>query len=235
MKNIQLVLLAAMFAFAACQNSARTANTDSLQTTVVATPEGYYEASLPAASSPGRLIALTLKTTNDAQMTTDYLNSTPEIVQMGNWSEQDSSRLLITLVTVGSGNPQKDTLFFRQDGETLRYEGSDYGSDGLTLVRKEKPAPAAKELVVWVKSESECDRGPGFGKTKCYEVQYGDKLTTPATGPWEKLMEPIEGLTFEKGHVYKLRVNRLPRDPRVQDVGAYEYKLIEVVSKEKAE
>lgn len=227
--------MAAALLLAACQGSPKTGGTDSTQTTAVtavASPEGYYEARLPAASSPGRLITISISDPGDVQMITDYMNSTPEIVQMGNWTTQDSGRLMITLVTVGSGNPQKDTLIFRQDGESLRYEGSSYGSDGLTLVRKEKPAPAAKELIIWVRSEAECDRGPGFGKTKCYEVHYGDKAAM--ADEWERLMEPIDGFKFEKGQVYKLRVNRIPRDPRIQDVGAYEYKLIEVVSKEKA-
>lgn len=231
MKKYQLLLLAGALSFAACQNAPKTAATaDSVQ--VTSSPEGYYEASLAAASSPGRLITLTLRSTNDVQMTTDYLNSTPEIVQMGNWSSLDSNKYLITLVTVGSGDPTKDTLIFKQDGEQLHYEGSDYGSDGLTLVKKEKPAPATKELTIWVKSEAECDRGPGFGKTKCYEVVYGDKLL-PNTS-WDKLSEPIDSFTFEKGNIYKLKVNRVPRDPQIQDVGAYEYKLVEVISKEKA-
>lgn len=236
MKSIQMLPLAAVMVLAACQNSRKAGNEDSAKTitTVTATPEGYYEASLPAASSPGRLITLDIRSAGDVKMTTDYLNSTPEILQMGNWSMQDGGKMLVTLVTVGSGNPEKDTLYFRQDGDALRYEGSDYGSEGLTLVRKAIPAPATKELIVWVKNESECDRGPGFGKTKCYEVQYGDKLMTPASEPWEKLMEPIEGFTFEKGQLYKLRVSRVPRDPRIQDVGAYAYKLTEVISKEKA-
>lgn len=237
MKYSRLLVPVVALLVTACQNSHKAGTADSSQTVTTAapTPEGYYEASLPAASSPGRVIGLTLRLPAEAQMTTDYLNSTPEILQMGNWSVQNDGRMLITLVTVGSGNPQKDTLYFRQEGESLRYEGSNYGSDGLTLVRKERPAPAAKELIVWVKSEGECDRGPGFGKTKCYDVQYGDKPASPVADAWEKLMEPIEGLTFEKGYVYKLRVNRIPRDPRIQDIGAYEYKLIEVVSKEKAQ
>jgi UDP-glucose 4-epimerase len=89
------------------------------------------------------------------------------------------------------------------------------------------------------------------GKLRKLSVFGGDYPTRDGTGvrdyihvvdlanghlrAWEKLMEPIEGLTFEKGHIYKLRVNRIPRDPRIQDIGAYEYKLIEVVSKEKAQ
>lgn len=233
MKRSQLFLLVGMgtLSFAACQNAPKTtATADSVE--VTSSPDGYYEASLAAASSPGRLIGLTLKTTNDAEMITDYLNYTPEIIQMGNWSPLDSNKYLITLVTVGSGNPEKDSLIFKQDGDHLLYIGDNYGSDGLSLEKKEKPVPVTKELIIWVKSETECDRGPGFGKTKCYEVVYGDKLLPDAK--WDRLSEPIDSFTFEKGNIYKLKVNRVPRDPRIQDIGAWEYKLAEVISKEKA-
>ncbi|MGN7719627.1 DUF4377 domain-containing protein [Chitinophaga sp. 22620] len=234
MKQHHILMLAGALAFAACRNNPKANATDSTEVTQTSPPEGYYEASLAAASSPGRHITLSLRPTNDAEMTTDYMNATPEIVQIGNWTLQDSGRIFMTLVTVGSGNPEKDTLTFQQEGESLRYTGSDYGTDGLTLVRKEKPAPGNKELIVWVKGEEECDRGPGFGKTKCYQVQYGDKMMVPANEPWNKLMEPIEGFTFEKGNIYKLKVNRIPRDPKIQDIGAYEYKLVEVMQKENA-
>ncbi len=112
---------------------------------------------------------------------------------------QDSGRIFMTLVTVGSGNPEKDTLTFQQEGrkpplyrQRLWY-GRAYAGE------KRKPAPGNKELIVWMKGEEECDRGPGFSKTKCYQVQYGDKMMVPANEPWNKLMEPIEGFTFEKG------------------------------------
>ncbi|MRG46539.1 DUF4377 domain-containing protein [Chitinophaga sp. SYP-B3965] len=230
MKRLFLIACIGTLGFAACQNAPKSAaSADSVE--VTSSPEGYYEASLAAASSPGRLIGLTLKSTNDAEMITDYLNSTPEIIQMGNWIAQDSNKYLITLVTVGSGNPEKDSLTFKQDGDRLLYIGADYGSDGLSLVKKEKPAATTKELIIWVKSEAECDRGPGFGKTKCYEVVYGDKLLPDAK--WDNLSAPIDSFTFEKGNLYKLKVNRIPRDPLIQDVGAWEYKLAEVLSKKK--
>lgn len=229
MKRYFFLLFGGALAFTACQNNPKTAATQDTIVTTTASPDGYYEANIAAASSPGRLIGLTLKPTGDAEMQTDYMNSTPEIVQIGNWTMTEGN-VLLSMVTVGSGNPVKDTLRFRLVDSSLVYEGTAYGSEGLTLVKKEKPAPSEKTLVIWVKSESECDRGPGFGKTKCYEVQYGDKRGDT----WEKLSEPIEGFSFEKGSVYKLKVSRIPRDPRIQDIGAYEYKLEEILAKEKA-
>lgn len=229
MKRYFFLLLTGVTVFTACQNNPKTAATQDTISTTTASPDGYYEATLAAASSPGRLVGLTLKPTGDAEMLTDYMNSTPEIVQIGNWTVTEGN-VLLSVVTVGSGNPVKDTLRFKLVDSSLVYEGAAYGSQGLTLAKKERPAPAEKTLVIWVKSESECDRGPGFGKTKCYEVQYGDNRGDT----WEKLSEPIEGFTFEKGSIYKLKVRRIPRDPRIQDVGMYEYKLAEVITKEKA-
>lgn len=227
-----ILLLAGVLALSACGNSSKPGTTDSTATeATIPALDGYYEANMPAASSPGRLIGLSLRATNDAKMSTDYLNSTPEIIQMGNWSTLDSGKILITLVTVGSGNPVKDTLIFRQDGPSLVYLGDAYGSDGLTLTKKDPPAPAPKELLVWVSSEEECENGPGFGKVKCYSVQYGDRyLDDPDL--WEKLMGEIEGFKFEKGNIYLLKVNRIPHDPSRQDVGAYAYKLVETVKTE---
>lgn len=229
MKRFFFLLPLAVVAFAGCQNNPKTAAAQDTITSSTSSPDGYYEATLAAASSPGRQIGLTLKPTGDAEMLTDYMNSTPEIVQIGNWTMTEGN-VLITMVTVGSGNPAKDTLRFRLVDSSLVYQGAAYGSDGLTLVKKERPAPAEKSLVVWVRSESECDRGPGFGKTKCYEVQYGEQRKTA----WEKLSEPIEGFSFEKGFIYKLKVTRVPRNSGIQDVGMYEYKLAEVLEKEKA-
>lgn len=216
-------------AFASCQNNPKTAATQDTINTVTASPDGYYETSLPAASTPGRMIALTLRPTGDAVMLTDYLNQTPEILQIGNWTMRDDT-VLLSMVTVGSGDPVKDSLRFRLSDSSLIYEGQAYGEQGLMLTRREKPAPAEKMLLIWVKSEAECDRGPGFGKTKCYEVQYGDKRGDT----WEKLSEPIDGFSFEKGFVYQLEVRRIPRDGRIQDIGAYEYRLARVLTKEKA-
>lgn len=232
MKIYTTLLIAGALTFSACQNSSKQATSDS--TATVATPlvfDGYYAASLPAASSPGRNIGLTLEPANDAKMTTDYLNYTPEIVQIGNWSTLDSGKILVTLVTVGSGNPNKDSLIFRQEGDKLVYVGEDYGTEGMTLNRSVPPASSGRELLVWVRSEEECENGPGFGKVKCYDVQYGERYPEDVA-QWEKLMGPIDGFKFEKGNIYLLKVNRTPHDPPRQDVSAYEYKLMETVKKE---
>ena len=42
----------------------------------------------------------------------------------------------------------------------------------------------------------------------------------------------IKGFTFEEGYRYKLRIEATTTDPRIADASAYDFKLIEVLSKE---
>ncbi|WP_295126157.1 DUF4377 domain-containing protein [uncultured Chitinophaga sp.] len=212
--------------FAACDHPPKPAGVSDTIETGIAT--GFYEDTLPSASSPGRLVRLNVSRSGEVRMVTDYLNYTPEIIQIGSLLELDSSKLRLSLVTVGSGNPVTDTMLFRFDNGNMTYLGNNFGSEGFTLKAKEKPAPAPKDLVFWVKSEQDCDLGPGFGKTTCYEVQYGDRPVGQQE-PWETLSEPITGFNFEKGQLFKLKVTRIPRDTMVRDRGPYEYKLLQVL------
>ncbi|ATL46590.1 hypothetical protein COR50_05010 [Chitinophaga caeni] len=232
MKISMLILTPALIGMIACQNVSKQSTTKDSTVTENIPVTGYYEASMPAASSPGRIIGLTLSEGNDVTMTTDYMNMTPEIVQRGNWMDHGGGKIMLSLVTVGSGNPAKDTLNFRRDGNSLIYEGSDYGSDGLTLTRKDAPVPQDKELLVWINGETTCKGAMGEDIT-CYEVCYGDKFMEPADGNWDKLSGSIEGFTYQKGNRYKLKVNRKVRKPAPADASMYEYVLVEQVSKVK--
>lgn len=202
-----IVLLAA-----GCSNSPKpSSGKDSIPPLV-----GYYES-----ADPIRLISLTLRRSGDVDMLTDSLNNTPEKIQIGNWMMMpDSTGVQLTLLTIGSGSSVRDTLRFQLQDSSLI-------TSGTVFTKKERPAPAEKMLIIWLKNEQQCDRGPGFGKTVCYDVRYGEK---PTAG-WTRLAEPIDSFTFEKGFIYKLKVARIPRDPRVQDIGAYQYKLAEVLEK----
>ena len=51
---------------------------------------------------------------------------------------------------------------------------------------------------------------------------------------WEFFYEGIRGFDFEPGFIYRLKVSLHKRDERIQDVGRYEYRLVEVLSKEEA-
>ena len=51
---------------------------------------------------------------------------------------------------------------------------------------------------------------------------------------WEFFYEGIRGFDFEPGFIYRLKVSLHERDGGIQDVGRYEYRLVEVLSKEEA-
>lgn len=190
---------------------------------------GYYTAALPAASSPGRTIGLSVKADGDAEMVTDYNNFSPEIVQMGSWEKQPEDRILLSLVTVGSGISKKDTLIFKKDGATLVYEGTDMGTEGLKLTRAEKPTPKEKELTMWVnKKKGTCSTGVGAPQ-ECYLIAYG-KTAPSKESEWENFSSEISGFDYKPGKIYQLKVLRKPRQNPPQDVSMYTYELKEVIS-----
>ncbi len=51
---------------------------------------------------------------------------------------------------------------------------------------------------------------------------------------WEFFYDGIRGFDFEPGFIYRLKVSLHEYAGDIQDVGKYEYRLIEVISKEKA-
>ena len=51
---------------------------------------------------------------------------------------------------------------------------------------------------------------------------------------WEFFYDGIRGFDFEPGFIYRLKVSLHERDEGIQDVGRYEYRLVEVLSKEEA-
>ncbi|MCW3465985.1 DUF4377 domain-containing protein [Chitinophaga nivalis] len=221
-----------LLTLAACNNGASTSeqsnNTDTTAATS-STTEIYYEAALPAASSPGRTIGLSLKPTGDAELVTDYQDYNPEIVEIGPWEKLDSGLIRLSLVTVGSGNSKKDTLVFKEEGEVLTYQGSNYGSEGLKLSKKDKPAAKEKELVMWVnKKKTTCTVPPG-GPRECLEVAYGKVAPTKAS-EWQAFSEDIKGFDYKPGKVYQIKVKRTPRAEQLQDASAYTYELAEIIA-----
>jgi hypothetical protein len=227
-----------LIAFSACQSGQKAASEtqqqDSMPVTT-ATPvveeatEVYYDAEIPAASSPGRSIGLDVKPNGDAKMTTDYNNYTPEIVQMGTWEMMPDSTILLSLVTVGSGVSKKDTMRFRREDDAMIYMGKKMGSEGLKLTKKDKPAPKDKELVMWVnKKKGTCSTGAGAPK-ECYQVAYG-KMAPKKMSEWENFSEEIVGFDYKPGKLYHVKVLRKPRANPPQDVSMYSYELEEVIS-----
>ncbi len=51
---------------------------------------------------------------------------------------------------------------------------------------------------------------------------------------WEFFYEGIRGFDFKPGFIYRLKVSLYERPEGIQDVGRYEYRLVEVLSKEEA-
>lgn len=98
---------------------------------------GVYSARLPAASSPGREIILTLNTGNTAEMSTDYLNGQPPIVATGQWANNNNGTVTVTL-TEQAGQAINDFLIFSlSDGKLIAtvYDRNLYGSEGLQLIK----------------------------------------------------------------------------------------------------
>jgi uncharacterized lipoprotein NlpE involved in copper resistance len=103
--------------------------------------EGTYTASLPAASGPGRIVTLTLNDDGTADMSTDYQNGKPPIVEVGTWQDNGDGTVTVALTGridgVQYGQPDVIT-FGLQAGElkAIAWDQNVYGSEGMTLTRQ---------------------------------------------------------------------------------------------------
>ena len=103
--------------------------------------EGTYTASLPAASGPGRLVALTLNADGSAEMSTDYQNGKPPIVEVGSWQDNRDGTATVMLTGRADGTQyfQPDVITFGLQGNELKaiaWDQAVYGSEGLTLTKQ---------------------------------------------------------------------------------------------------
>lgn len=101
-------------------------------------PVAYYKSdTLPAASSPGRVIELVLLDDGSAAMRTDYLNDEAPLVQVGVWEEAEET---VTVTLTGSRDQEYDapvTIVFAVEGDQLvatEYDAALFGEEGLTLL-----------------------------------------------------------------------------------------------------
>lgn len=107
-----------------------------------------YEALLPAADSPGRLVALTLFADNTLRLVTDYLNGEPAIQEVGTWEPGSDDTYTVTL----TGRPDEpyakpQEITFQVDMDKLsatRYDKALYGEAGLNLRKQLLDAAAYK-------------------------------------------------------------------------------------------
>jgi uncharacterized lipoprotein NlpE involved in copper resistance len=101
----------------------------------------FESATLPAASSPGRIITLTLYDDETLTMSTDFLNDEAPIVEMGVWQEGDDGSITVTLT--GKEDMEYDeptVIVFAFDDENqlvaVEYDETLFGSEGLTLLEQ---------------------------------------------------------------------------------------------------
>lgn len=101
---------------------------------------GTYGAKLPSASGPGRVIHLKLTDDKRAEMSTDYLNRKPAIVETGKWESGKDGEVAVTLTEKeGMSYDTPGVVAFHLQGDLLRAAGYDVeicGSEGLVLQRQ---------------------------------------------------------------------------------------------------
>jgi len=99
---------------------------------------GLYGTRLPSADSPGRMIRLRLLQGSRAEVTTDFMDSKPAIIENGNW-ECRSSTVTVKLVgRIGQSYDKPHVLRLTIDGEGLtpfEYDRDTWGDAGIHLER----------------------------------------------------------------------------------------------------
>jgi heat shock protein HslJ len=101
---------------------------------------GTYGAKLPAASSPGRIIHLTLSDDKRVDMSTDYLNDQPVVTETGTWESLKGGEISVVITGRDDKMYEKpEVITFRINGETIEAVGYDRearGSEGLVLQKQ---------------------------------------------------------------------------------------------------
>jgi len=100
---------------------------------------GTYGAKLPAASSPGRIILLTLTDDKRVEMSTDYLDGKPAVIETGTWKVLKEGGISVAITgRDGQTYQRPDVITFHLKGETIEAVGYDRerGSEGLSLQKQ---------------------------------------------------------------------------------------------------
>jgi heat shock protein HslJ len=101
---------------------------------------GTYGAKLPAASSAGRIIHLTLSEDRHVEMSTDYLNGRPAVTETGTWESLKGGDISVVITGRADQTYEKpEVIIFRVNGETMEAVGYDRearGSEGLSLQKQ---------------------------------------------------------------------------------------------------
>jgi hypothetical protein len=108
---------------------------DAMTTPAVVTV--YQSDTMPAASSPGRVITLTLFDDGSITLDTDFLNDEPVIAEVGEWEENADGALTVSITgTADEAYDEPDVITFEKEGDQMvavEYDESLWGSEGLTL------------------------------------------------------------------------------------------------------
>jgi hypothetical protein len=100
-----------------------------------------YQETLPAADSTGRDITLTLKADDTADLSTNYMNGQPPIVQNGSWQKQGDGSIILTLTQKNGqtlANPVTITFWLSQEQlVSTTYDLNLFGSQGLRLQKQD--------------------------------------------------------------------------------------------------
>lgn len=188
----------------------------------------YISDTLRAASSPGMLISLALHATGDAEMSTDYLNYFPEIIEAGPWQQHGDT---ISMVLKATDAPQlnPDTMVFLRQQHQLHYLGKGYGTLGLVLQEQSRPAAQPRVLVMWVNPQKTACTDNKGRQQECLQVAFS-KVPPDAQTHWIALPDEIKKFTFVPGHLQQIKVLRTPRHSQLADAHDYNYELLAVLS-----
>ena len=109
---------------------------------------GYFESDvLPAADTPGLVVGLYLYDDGSAELTSDYLNDEPVIVEVGTWTDNEDGTVTLTVTGTPDGDyeaPIALTFQVAEDGALVvpGEVGGAFGEAGLRLALVEDDAAA---------------------------------------------------------------------------------------------
>mgnify|MGYP005855596195 CR=1 FL=1 len=95
--------------------------------------------------------------------------------------------------------------------------------------QKETSNEIANDTEIWWINSAKVDC-QGVGPMSCFQIQKGEQIKN---GAWELFYSEIEGLTYEPGNMYQVKVEISKKDePIPADASSLNYKLVEIMSKE---
>lgn len=119
------------------ETTGETANSEQQGKAFSISTNAYYQANVHSSSTPGKIVSLSLSPEGNAELSTDFMDKSPEIVDSGEWTTLKNGNLLLNLRRKSTYD--SIILEFQTDGDRLVYSGKEYGPDGLVLWVKPLP------------------------------------------------------------------------------------------------